>query len=92
MTKISSTVVPNCETVFGSASSPSLSHWPMFLPTMPGIMIARPMQTALTYGAPMASTLKMWSSVREAAADGQVGHALALGGQLLAQLVGHACR
>ena len=34
----------------------------MFLPTMPGIIRARPMHTALVNGAPIARTLKTWSS------------------------------
>ena len=49
-------LLPYLETDFGS--SPSLIHFSMFLPTNPGIMRARPMQTALKYGLPIASALK----------------------------------
>ena len=45
----------------------------MLLPTKPGIIRARPMQTALKYGAPMASTLKMWSSVEKPPAMARSG-------------------
>ncbi len=38
------------------------AHLSAFFPTMPGIIRARPMQTALQYGAPKARALKTWSS------------------------------
>ena len=58
---IFSLVAPNLLMVLGSLFC--LSQTSIFLPTMPGIISALPMHTALTYGAPMAITLKTWPSV-----------------------------
>jgi hypothetical protein len=45
--KISSLVEPYRETEAGSPLSSPRNHFSAFLPTMPGIIKARPMQTAL---------------------------------------------
>ena len=56
-TKISSSVFPYWLTVFGRP--PLFIQVLTFLPTMPGIIMARPMHTALQNGAPSESALKM---------------------------------